>query len=160
VTNCDQKGRWLLYEGEWIAGKYSGLGRKYDQNGNRYEGLFGHGKRCGHGEVFYENGDVYTGEWLDDMRNGQGELHKKNHDVFIGIFKNDKRNGPGVLHIFATRRRLEGIWEDDMFKCGSYYDEQDHPVYVQPTDISGTTDGMIPILELEDADAVLAEAAK
>jgi hypothetical protein len=151
-------GRWLLYEGEWVGGRYWGSGRRYDENGNRYEGAFVHGKRCGHGQMFYANEDMYDGEWDNDMRNGEGELVRANGDIFRGVYRDDKRNGRGVLHILKTKRRLEGIWENDLFKCGSYYDEQENPVYVQPTDISGTTDGMIPILELENADEVLAKA--
>jgi hypothetical protein len=112
------------------------------------------------GTMMYMNGDQYTGEWDADERNGNGELTKANGDLFSGVYKNDKRNGPGVLHIVKTKRRLEGIWEDDQFKCGSYFDEQEDPVYVKPTDISGTTDGMIPILELVDPDEVLKEAAE
>jgi hypothetical protein len=159
TTNCDQPGKWLLYAGEWNAGKYSGQGVKYDQNGNTYQGEFAKGKRCGQGTMFYENEDSFTGEWKDDMRNGEGELTKANGDRFQGFYKDDKRNGRGVLHIQKTKRRLEGIWVDDLFKCGSYYDEQEQPVYVKESDISGTTDGMIPVLELKNPEEVL-EAAE
>jgi hypothetical protein len=159
-TNCEQPGKWLLYTGGWEVGKYSGQGQKREQNGNVYDGEFSKGKRCGLGTMKYKNGDEYTGEWENDLRNGKGELKKANGDIFSGIYTDDKRNGPGVLHILKTKRRLEGLWENDQFKCGSYYDEQEEPVYVKPSDISGTTDGMIPVLELVDPDAVLADAAK
>jgi hypothetical protein len=158
VTNCDRPGKWLLYYGEWFAGKFSGNGHKYEQNGDTYDGEFLKGKRCGTGTITYENGDSFTGEWKNDMRNGQGELTKANGDQFIGVYQDDKRNGPGVLHIVATQRRLEGEWRNDTFKCGSYYDEAENPVYTQPHDISGTTDGMIPILELKNPDAVIQAA--
>jgi hypothetical protein len=154
----EHPGMWLLYTGEWRAGQYSGVGQKFEKNGDSYSGEFRRGKRCGHGVMHYHNGDRYDGQWSNDMRNGDGELTKANKDLFKGRYENDKRNGPGVLHIVSTKRRLEGIWQDDQFKCGSYYDEQDDPVYVKPDDISGTTDGMIPVLELKDPDGVLKEA--
>ena len=157
-TNCQQPGLWLLYTGDWVEGKYQGQGKKYEKNNNTYFGEFYKGKRSGNGEMLYANDDTYKGEWKNDLRNGHGTLVKANGDTFIGNYKDDKRNGEGVLHILATKRRLEGVWVDDMMKCGSYYDEQENPVYVQPDDISGTTDGMIPVVELKDPDGVLEEA--
>jgi hypothetical protein len=108
--------------------------------------------------MFYAKEDMYDGEWENNMRNGEGELVRANGDVLRGVYRDDKRKGKGVLHILKTKRRLEGIWENDLFKCGSYSDEQENLICTQPTDISVTTDGMIPILELENADEVLAEA--
>ncbi|KAK8882787.1 hypothetical protein M9Y10_045428 [Tritrichomonas musculus] len=157
-TNCEQPGLWYLYTGEWEAGKFAGQGTKYELNGDVYTGEFSKGKKCGQGQMYYANKDEYQGEWANDMRNGKGTLTKKNGDKFVGIYKDDKRNGEGVLHILETKRRLEGVWVDDMMKCGSYYDEQEDPVYVQPDDISGTTDGMIPKLTLKDPEGVLQEA--
>ncbi|KAH0786722.1 MORN repeat-containing protein 3 [Histomonas meleagridis] len=157
-TNCELEGRWLLYSGEWRRGKKWGSGTQYDKDGNTYQGEYVKGKKSGQGTMFYANDDTYSGEWFNDMRNGKGEMTKVNGDVFTGIYKDDKRNGPGVLHIKKTQRRLEGVWVDDMFKCGSYYDEQENPVYTKPDDISGTTDGMIPVLELKDPDSILQEA--
>lgn len=159
-TNCDQPGKWLLYSGDWLAGKMSGNGIKYEQNGNTYEGEFSKSKKCGHGTMYYANEDIFVGEWSNDMRNGEGELTKANGDVFKGLYKDDKRNGKGELHIKETERRLEGIWADDMLKCGSYLDEAANPVYVAPDAISGTTDGMVPVLELKDPEAILRAAAE
>lgn len=154
-TNCELPGRWCLYSGEWYHGKFHGRGIKYELNGDTYKGEFRRGKRCGEGEMIYANGDKFTGEWSGDLRNGHGTLVKANGDSFVGYYIDDKRNGEGVLHIEKTKRRLEGVWEDDSFKCGSYYDEQEDPVYVRPDDISGTTDGMIPVLELKSPEEVL-----
>ena len=162
-TNCDQKGKWIFYDGSWVAGKMEGEGTRYDLNGDTYEGEFYKGKRKGKGTMYYANGDIYIGEWDNDMRNGHGELRKKVggdeqnpiYDIFEGEYVNDKRNGEGVLHIFETKRRLEGVWLDDYFQGGSYYDEGEDLKYVQPTDISGTTDGLIPTIQLKHPDAVL-----
>lgn len=159
-TNCEQPGKWAYYSGNWYQGKMHGQGVQYETNGNTYEGEFVKGKRTGMGVMYYENGDIYSGQWKNNLRCGEGELIKSNGDVFKGRYENDLRNGPGVLHIRETQRRLEGVWEDDFFKGGSYYDEQENPRYVQPDDISGTTDGLIPTIELKDPDGVLAQVLK
>jgi hypothetical protein len=54
--------------------------------------------------------------------------------------------------------KLEGIWANDLVKCGSCRDEQENPVYLQSIDISETDDGTTSITELKNADSVLVEA--
>lgn len=150
-----EDGKLLLYEGEWVNGKMQGSGKQLTKEGHQYEGEFFEGKRHGNGKMVYINGDIYEGEWEAGLRHGSGRFTKANQDWFEGIYFNDLRNGYGVLHLVQTQRRLEGYWKDDAFKGGSYYDEPENPVYVLPTDVSGTTDGMIPTLELLNADEVL-----
>ena len=65
-------------------------------------------------------------------------------DVYEGRWVNDKKNGSGVYH-YASKREYEGIWLDDVPKCGTYIS-----VGNQPT---------LPLLELENTVAVLAAAA-
>jgi hypothetical protein len=77
---------------------------------------------------------------------------------FVESTRDDKRNSKGALHILKRKRQLEGIWENDLLKCGSYYDEQENRVCTQATDTSGTTEGMIRILELGNAEEVVTEA--
>lgn len=155
TTNCDHPGMWLLYRGNWSSGRYNGQGILYSTDNSTYEGLFVKGKKSGQGTMFYPNNDVYNGEWNNDLRNGEGEFTKANGDVFVGMYKDDKKNGDGVLHIAKSKRRLEGFWVDDMLKTGSYYDDTDSPRYVQPDDISGTTDGMIPPIQTKNTDQVI-----
>jgi hypothetical protein len=154
-TNCERKGRWAFYSGNWIRGKMDGKGVRYDLNGDTYDGDFSRGKRKGEGVMYYYNGDIYMGGWDNDLRNGRGELKKVNGDLFIGEYVNDKRNGEGVLHIEASKRRLEGVWVDDYFQGGEYFDEAEDLKYVEPTDISGTTDGLIPQLKLKNPNEVI-----
>lgn len=149
------EGRFVLYHGSWLAGKMSGKGQQYSLEGDRYEGDFLLGKRHGKGVMSYANGFSYDGQWEKDLRHGKGKLIKANGDWFYGEYVDDKRNGYGELHIVATQRRLEGLWKDDEFVGGSYYDEPEVPKYVQETDVSGTTDGMIPTLEIVNPDAIL-----
>jgi hypothetical protein len=74
-----------------------------------------------------------------------------------GVSRDDKRDWKWILHIVTTKRRLEGIWANGLLKCGSYSDEQENQTYVQPTDLTGITDGMIPIIQRKDPDGLLAE---
>lgn len=154
------EGMFILYDGGWKEGKMSGEGKQWTLTGDVYEGNFLKGKRSGKGVMKYANGDIYEGDWENDLRNGNGKLTKVNGDWFEGVYVNDERNGQGQLHLKATERRLEGIWKDDSFAGGSYYDEPLNPKYVLPTDISGTTDGMIPVIDLADPEKVLRETKK
>ena len=157
-TNCEQDGLWLLYTGEWADGRYHGNGILYYTDYGVYQGEFYKGMRCGQGTMCYPNKDTYTGSWVNDIRQGFGEYTKENGDVFEGKYENDMKNGEGVLHIVKSKRRLQGVWVDDMMKTGAYYDEDENPKYVQPDDISGTTDGMIPPIEVKDSEDVLKNA--
>ena len=154
-TNCDQPGKWLLYDGSWLDGKMSGNGCKYFTNGDCFEGEFKNGKINGNGVMEYANGDIYEGEWVNDQRSGHGELKKENGDLFVGEWANDMKNGPGKLHIAKTKRCLDGVWENGDFKSGSYYDEDPDIRYIQPGDITGTTERALPVLELADPESVM-----
>ena len=154
-TNCERPGEWAYYSGNWFHGKMHGFGHKYELNGDDYDGEFKNGKKWGRGEMRYQNGDTFDGDWENDFRSGEGKLIKANGDIFEGEFKDNKRNGPGILKIKETKRRLEGVWIDDMFKGGSYYDEPENNNYVKPNDISGKTDGLIPKLGLKNPDDVI-----
>lgn len=149
------EGRFVLYSGGWLAGKMSGKGQQWTLKGDSYDGDFLLGKRDGNGVMNYSDGSKYEGQWEKDLRHGIGKLTKANEDWFQGEYVNDKRNGHGELHLLATQRRLEGMWKDDEFIGGSYYDEPEEPKYVKESDISGTKDGMIPTIEVVGADAIL-----
>jgi hypothetical protein len=40
-----------------------------------------------------------------------------------GVSRDDKRDWKRVLHIVTIKRRLEEIWPNGLFKCGSHSDE-------------------------------------
>jgi len=152
------EGRFLLYKGFWFEGKKSGDGIEYTEEGDEYEGQFKNGKRHGKGVLKYANGDVFEGQFEEGFMHGQGVLTKKNGDWFKGLYFKGKKNGRGELHFILTERRLEGVWKDNEFVCGCYYDEPTVDKYVKPDDLSGTTDGMIPVIELINPDQVVREA--
>lgn len=76
---------------------------------------------------------------------GEGVLTRKNEDWFKGKYLKGKRNGRGEYHFIQTQRRLEGIWKEDNFVGGSYHDEPSEDKYVKEGDLTGATDGMIPV---------------
>ena len=86
-----------VYEGEFRAGQYHGLGRLYGRDGSVYEGSFTHGQRSGQGVQRLASGDTYNGEWSGDVQHGRGRLVLDNGDTFDGHFVNGKKHGPGCV---------------------------------------------------------------
>lgn len=41
-------------------------------------------------------------------------------DVYEGYFVNDVKEGMGVYYYVLIKFKFEGVWENDMFKCGNY----------------------------------------
>ena len=71
-----------FYIGEWKKGLKHGKGIDYYKNGNiKYEGDFMKGKYDGIGKYIEENGDYYIGEWKNGLRNGKGILYDKNGNI-------------------------------------------------------------------------------
>ncbi|WP_159887227.1 stalk domain-containing protein [Paenibacillus puerhi] len=69
-------GSLVYYEGEFVQGRMSGMGKLYDKQERLvYEGEVVDGKRSGHG-TSYENGVLaYEGKWSDDQRSGLGRRY-------------------------------------------------------------------------------------
>jgi len=114
------KGLRLQYRGDFGRGLRHGQGTMCYKNGERYEGGWYAGKRHGQGKMFFSNGDVYDGEWRNDKRDGEGTLHVANGDVFQGLWHNDKKDGQGTFYYVAHRKRYDGVWKEDIAKCGMY----------------------------------------
>ena len=61
-----------LYEGDFVAGKMSGIGTMVDSEGNSYSGSWKDGLRSGRGVERSNNGDMYEGEFVEDQKCGYG----------------------------------------------------------------------------------------
>lgn len=59
-------------------------------------------------------------------------------DVYEGHFVNDVKEGMGVYYYASIKSKFEGVWENDMPKCGNYVKPKQNFVNV------------IPKLELKD----------
>ena len=71
-----------------------------------------------------------------------------NGDYFEGQWANDMKNGPG-LYYYAKGAVYEGVWQEDIAKCGCYR---------QDARISPQEPGVLPALQLENANKVLTDA--
>lgn len=78
-------------------------------------------------------------------------LRLPNENRYEGSFKNDKKNGPGKFFYLDKGQLYEGVWADDIAKCGEMRDfgRENAPA---PTQFE------IPKVELFNSKAVLEEA--
>jgi len=76
----------------------------------KYEGLYVDGKRSGLGKMRYANGDVYHGEWSAGVREGEGAFTYANSDIYSGTWKAGAREGTGVYLFAGTECQLSGVW--------------------------------------------------
>ena len=74
----DPQGRYI---GEFMYGKYNGLGTLTTFYTGKYVGQFKNNLLNGHGTYFYPNGDKYIGEFIDGRFEGKGILFASNGSV-------------------------------------------------------------------------------
>lgn len=139
------------YSGGWKNDKRHGYGENWYSETEYFEGEWYADKRSGWGRMYYEDGSVYEGEWYDDQRSGQGMMRLENDNRYEGSWKNGMKNGPGKFFYLDTGQLLEGVWKDDVAKCGQMIDfgREGAP---EPTEFP------IPEVKLQSPDQVLEEA--
>lgn len=90
----DEETGQLLYEGSFYQGLYDGEGKRYDPVDGYliYKGDFRKGKYNGHGSEYAEGILIYEGEFFMDAYNGKGTLYDQTTGavVFEGVFKNNQ----------------------------------------------------------------------
>ena len=97
-NNCKYiNGKYIYDDGKYFIGEYinnipNGKGIKYYKNGNiLYEGNFINGKFEGNGKVIFDNGLYYIGQFKNGLRNGKGTLYYSNGNIKKeGIWINDE----------------------------------------------------------------------
>jgi len=139
------------YSGGWKNDMRHGFGTNFYGETEYYEGEWYADKRSGWGRMYYADGAIYEGEWYDDQRSGQGMLRLTNENRYEGSWKNDMKNGNGKFFYLDKGQLYEGVWVDDIPKCGSMKDfgREGAP---EPTQYP------IPEIKLEDANQVLVDA--
>ncbi|HET9054132.1 MAG TPA: hypothetical protein VFM90_08170, partial [Cyclobacteriaceae bacterium] len=87
------------YEGDWHLGRRQGYGREFTAGGSlRYIGSFEAGKYSGAGILFLENGDRYEGAFQDGKMHGKNSRYLfKNGDILTINYDQGLRQGFGVL---------------------------------------------------------------
>lgn len=88
---------------------------------SKYEGNYINGQKSGIGKMTYPNGDVYEGEWNEDKMHGDGTyVYKKTGDIYSGSWVNGKKQGYGRYEFEADRSMMVGNWENGQFKTGKW----------------------------------------
>jgi radial spoke head protein 1 len=96
-ANAEGKTPTVKYEGQYVEGKKSGIGKLLLPNGEKYHGMWANDKFHGEGTYYYSSGDIYSGNWNRGVKHGQG--------VFIST-KDDSQ--------------LVGQWEKGAFVAGTW----------------------------------------
>ena len=96
-----------MYEGQWRAGQFAGVGTMHSATGDRYVGQWVAGKQQGQGSEHYPTGDKYEGEWVAGLSEGQGTYHSADGNTYEGEWVAGKQEGKGTYH-FASGSRYEG----------------------------------------------------
>jgi hypothetical protein len=125
----------VLYQGEWLAGRFNGLGvyyyyteqhkkKKLVKGANttkgestfvldsRYEGEFRENLRHGNGTYYLPDGSTYQGQFRDDEFCGRGVFCWSDGSVYDGDWKDGKRHGSGVLRA-SDGFTYDGMWNNN-----------------------------------------------
>lgn len=87
----------------------------------RYEGNYVDGQKSGVGKMVYPNGDVYEGEWVANKMEGQGTYtYKKTGDIYSGTFQGNKKHGAGDYEFGKDNSRMTGTWENGEIVSGKW----------------------------------------
>jgi len=111
-----------VYSGGWKNDKRHGYGTNFYSAEEYYEGEWYADKRSGWGRMYYADDSIYEGEWYNDQRSGQGMLRLADENRYEGSWKTDKKNGPGKFFYLDKGQVYEGVWVEDIPKCGTVVD--------------------------------------
>ena len=83
----DKNGK-IRYDGEYVNGKFEGIGKYYYDDGNYYIGQWKNGLGNGEGVLYFKDGRViYDGEFVNDKFDGRGKFYEPDGGHYIGQFK-------------------------------------------------------------------------
>jgi len=101
------KGEIRLYDGEFVMGLRTGIGKGRFEDGRWYEGKWYRNQPHGYGMVKYQNGIKYTGMFDNGQAHGKGKMERP--DGYIdGEFHKGKPNGYCKQYISKTGQMLAG----------------------------------------------------
>jgi hypothetical protein len=102
------------YDGAWKHGRWHGIGKATEYNGDSYEGEYRSDQRHGKGMLIRSNGRVYEGEFQFDKEHGSGRMSWPDGPTYEGGFQNGKREGRGKFS-FPDGGYYDGHWKDDWY---------------------------------------------
>ncbi len=107
----------ILYEGDFVNGKYEGNGKEIYENGTYYIGQFLNVFRHGKVVLYYQNNSIlYEGDFDNDIFEGNGKLIYENGNYFIGQFMNGLAHGKGKAYNKYGSIVYEGDFANDKFE--------------------------------------------
>ncbi|KAJ8414788.1 hypothetical protein AAFF_G00023110 [Aldrovandia affinis] len=153
------------YTGEWLHDKKHGKGTEvYKKTGAIYDGDWKDGKRNGFGtfstlqRASKEHVKVYSGGWKNDKKDGYGTYlysesvyYEAGGNRYEGTWKDGMKHGPGKFFFPDKGQLYEGVWAQDIAKCGTLVDSG-------RGEASDPTTYPIPKVCLTDVQSVLMEA--
>ena len=86
--------------------QFSGRGKYFFANGDRYEGEFDNGERDGFGIIFYASGGRRSGVWSQDKL--VGEVSSRSMEN-TGLFKPSFRGGVSKARMAKLAKRLKSF---------------------------------------------------
>ena len=121
----------ILYEGDFINGKYEGNGKYFYENGEYYIGQFKNGLKNGKGTEYYSNRKIkYEGDYINDKAEGNGKYILENGEYYIGQWKNDLPNGKGKKYYPDGKILYEGDYINDKAEGNGKYYYEDGEYYI------------------------------
>ncbi|XP_058829427.1 alsin homolog isoform X2 [Topomyia yanbarensis] len=108
----------LVYEGDFLNGKYEGSGKLKSASTSakqyfKYQGYFKSDKYNGFGTLL-TSAYQYNGDFANDAKDGFGVLEDSLDGVkYIGMFSNDKKYGNGIL-ITTNGTYYAGLFTNDV----------------------------------------------
>jgi hypothetical protein len=115
----ERRARGEVYEGEFRNGSYDGKGKLSDRD-HTYEGTFKLGLKEGIGRETFSNGNEYEGSFVQDLRHGRGIIKARTADgqevVYDGELSSGILEGSGVLTVGS--KKLEGRFKGGVFVQG------------------------------------------
>ena len=120
----------ILYEGDFIDGKFDGNGKYIYEDGDYFIGQYKNGLRSGNGKIYYKNGNIMSeGFYINNKREGKGKYIYEDGEYYIGEYKNNIKNGKGKEYYANGNIRYEGDFINDnkegsgkyIYENGKYY---------------------------------------
>ena len=120
----------ILYEGDFVNGRFEGKGRYNYPNGRFFIGEYKKGLRNGKGIIYYPDGKVnFESNYVDDKREGEGKFVLEDGSYYIGNWENGLFNGKGKEYYPNGKLRYEGDYVDGkregkgkyIWRDGDYY---------------------------------------
>ena len=120
-----------LFEGNFVDGRFEGVGRYYYKNGRFFIGNYKNGFREGKGIIYYENGKVmFESNYVEDRREGPGKFVCEDGSYYIGSFENGLFNGKGREYYSNGKPRYKGDYVDGKREGKGKYIWRDGEYYV------------------------------